>query len=110
MPIGDKNVFPAVVVVVQETDAKPQKRNADRAESCRGGPIVKRAVAVIVIKIVRIVREIRLDQIWKTIVIVVAEIHTHPRLFAAVIAERHTGRYRNFRKRFALIVVIEQTR
>src|SRR5260370_20593806 len=110
MPIGDKNVFPAVVVVVQETDTKPKKRNTDRAEACRARPIVERAVPVIVIEIVRVVREIRFDQVWKTVVIVVAEIHTHSRLFAAVFAERHTGRYRNFRERFALIVVIEQTR
>src|SRR5260370_11247380 len=59
---------------------------------------------------VRIKRKFFLDKVGKAIITLVAKTTPHPRLFAAVFAERHTGRYRNFRKRFACIVVIEQAR
>ena len=60
MPIGDKNIRPAVVVVIEKFQPKAEKRNAHGAESGSRLLVGEFAGAVVVIEIVGVVGKIGL--------------------------------------------------
>src|SRR5947207_10663200 len=108
MSVSNKNVFPPIIVEVEELYSECKKRNADRPESRRAGHISELAVVIVVIEVVSIVGKIGLHNIGPAIIVVVCGINPHACLFPAICAIRHTHLAAYFGEATLAIVVIEQ--
>ena len=107
--ISHKDVFPSVVVVVEESNPKPQKGHTDGGETRGAAEIVEGPVAVVVIEVVRVVGKICFHQVQPSVVVVIAKIHTHAGLLASVSAEGDSGRHAHFGESPIPVVVVEKT-
>ena len=106
MPIGNENIRPAVVVIVEKLRPKPQIRTAHPSDPRRSCLVGKFAIVIVVIKIVGIVGKIRLHNVRPPVAIVIRRIDAHPRLLVTVrtILGAHLG------KSALAVVVIQQAR
>src|SRR5207302_1856989 len=103
------DVFPSVVVVVEESDSKPKKGHTDGGETRGTAEIVEGPVAVVVIEVVRVVGKICYHQVQPAVVVVIAKIHTHAGLLASVSAEGDSGGHAHFGESPIPVVVVEKT-
>ena len=90
MTIRHDQIQPTVIVIIQEAGAPTKKRKCDLAESGEISHVSEIRIAVIVIKHIRIVREIRDLETDPARVIVITDRNSHPRLLASVLVQRHT--------------------
>ena len=107
VPIGDEHVLPAIVVEIDELCSKAQERNADRAQAAPARHICELSIVVVVIKIVCIIREVGLNNVGPTIVIVVGRINPHASLLAPVRAVSHSGFHTHFSESATAVVVVQ---
>ena len=105
--VGDEDVGPAIVVVVEKLRAKAQIRIADRSNARRAGHVSELAVAIVVIEIVFIVGEIGLHYVGPAVAIVVRGINAHAGLFVAVGTVGYSGLGADFGESSLAIVVVE---
>src|SRR5437773_2234581 len=108
MSVSDKNIFPSVIVEVEELYSECKKRNANRPESRRAGHVSELAVVIVVIEVVSVVGKIGLHNIGPPVIVVVCGINAHPGLFPAICAIRHAHLAAYFGETALAIVVIEQ--
>src|SRR6185369_7179916 len=89
MSIHNKQIEPPIVVVVDKTRTPTKKRNRNFTKpglKCHVGEVV---VAVVVVKNVRIVREVGDMEIDAPVVVIITDSETHSRLLAPVLIQRH---------------------
>ena len=110
MAVGDENVFPPIIVVVEELHAKTKKRNADGPDTRRAGQVGELAVVIVVIEVVGIVGEVGFHDIGPAVVIVIRRVNTHAGLLAAINAIGHAGHDSRLCEAALAVVVIKQAR
>ena len=108
MPIGDKNIRPAVIVVIEKFQAEAEKRDAHWAESGSRLLVGEFAGAVVVIEIVGVVGKIGLGQVRPAIVIIIGHVHSHACLLAPIFAVSDAGLRAHLGQMSLAIVVIHQ--
>ena len=92
MTLRDEDIFPAVVVVIEQAACSSRRRQALRRPT--PDTLVtsrKRAVAVVAKEHVALVGEIRHDDIGTAIVVEVGKIDAHPGEGLAVLVEADAG-------------------
>lgn len=104
--VGHEEVRPAIVVIVDESHS-PSHMVRMGSQPGRKGRIAKCAVAIIVIKVRRIVGEIGLGEVEEAILVVVTRRDTHARLGLAVSAVGDTRHKRQVRERAVMVVVVQ---
>src|SRR5690348_2272398 len=72
--VGNEDVLPSVVVVIEELHAKPEEGDADGTDARRSCQVGKLAVLVIVVKVVSVIGKVGLDDVGPAIVIVVGRV------------------------------------
>src|SRR6185369_4525501 len=87
MSIHNEQVEPAIVVIIDKTRAPTQKRNRNFTKSGLKRYVCEIVVAVVVIKNVRIVREVGDMKIDAAVVVIITDGETHSRLFAAILIQ-----------------------
>src|ERR1700745_150436 len=103
-----ENVWPAVVVVIEELHTKTQKGNAHRAEAGRASQVGELSGVVVVIESVGVIGKVGLDDVGPAVVIVVGGIHAHAGLFAAIRTIGDPGSHANFAEAALAIIVVKQ--
>src|SRR5688572_7492437 len=91
MTIGNKQIHPAVVVVVEKLRPPANVWQARGRDLRSIRKIRKRILAVVMIERVVLVCEVRNEQVEFSIVIVVANGHAHTTLFAAILVDGSPG-------------------
>src|SRR5450432_3039019 len=104
MPVDLHDVLPAIVIDVNEPTA-PRNILIVNADTRRERNITKGSVAVVVIEVAGVVREVRLEDVEPPVAVVVRYSHTHTRLFVAVLAIGATRNYCNIGEGAVVIVV-----
>src|ERR1043165_4842109 len=89
MSIHNKQIEPAIVVVVDKTRSPTQKRNRNFTKPGLKCYVSKIVVAVVVIKNIRIVREVGDMKIHATVVVTITNSESHPSLLATILIQRH---------------------
>jgi len=77
VPNGDKDVEPAVIVVVEEPSAETKHVGGRTCDSCLMTDVPEPALAVVVEHVIRILLKIGDEQVQPAIVIVVAQRYAH---------------------------------
>src|ERR1051325_6421499 len=110
MTIDHQQVGPAIVVIIEKPCAPANVGQTYRSHFGGIRDIGEGTLTVVVIESVVIIVEVRDEQIEPSVVIIIAERHTHAALFAAVFVYRHAGGKSNLLKRAISVVVIEKVR
>src|SRR5690348_9814772 len=84
MPVSNENIFPSVIVEINELHPKRQERRADGAKPGWSGEVGKAAAVIVVVQIVLVVGKISLSDIGPAIVIVIFRVDSHACLFPAI--------------------------
>src|SRR5438105_14204540 len=84
--LGDEEIFPAIVVIVEETGAPPRVGHGEAGDTGSEAGVSKSAVAIGVVEGVALVGEIRHDQSGPASVSILGEIETHASVSPAVAA------------------------
>ena len=108
MTVGDEDVFPSVVIEIEEFRAEPQEGNADGTNSRGPSHVGELAVVVIVVEIVSIVRKIGFDDVRPPVIVIVSGIDAHAGLFTAVRTVSHSSLGAHFTKTAFAVVVVKQ--
>src|SRR5207249_8225895 len=82
--LGDEEIFPAIVVIVEETDAPPRVGHGEAGDTGSEAGVSKSGVAIVLVEGVALVGEIRDDQIGPAIVIIIGEIYNYASVSLAV--------------------------
>jgi len=108
--VGDENVGPAVVVVIEKLHAKTQIGIADGAHARRARKVGELAIAIVVIEIVVIVGKVVLRDVRPAIAIIVGRVDAHAGLFSPVGTVGHACLGTDLAESTLAVVVIEQAR
>src|SRR5262249_1092805 len=87
MPVGDEQIDPSVVVVVEKFGPPADIRHAYRGDIRFIRDVREGVAAVAGVKRVLVVHELRFKNVKAAVMIVIADSHPHTALFAAVRAE-----------------------
>ena len=85
MPIPHDQIFPAVVVKIDKGCSPPKERDGRLANADLKRDIRKILVAVVAVKCVLIVREVRNMEIDSAIIVEIADGESHARLLPSVL-------------------------
>ena len=107
MSVGDEQVSPAVVIRIHEPGAEADIEVTLLPERCLVDDIRERAVPVVSIEGVGLIREVRNEDIQPTVCVVVGSGDPHPGLCDPVETIGAAGEQRNLTER-AIAVVIEK--
>src|SRR5215467_3585207 len=88
--IGEKQIEPAVIVIIEEAGAPTQKWNGRVCDTRGIAHISKTGLAVVAIECVVVVGKVGDRKIHLAIAVVVADSNSHRRLLAAFVVERET--------------------
>ena len=92
MAVRDEDIKGAVVVIVDEAGAEAHVERARLPQSGLVDRVRERAVSVVAIERVRLVRQVRHEDVEQAVTVVVACVHAHARLGHAVEAVRAPGK------------------
>lgn len=109
MPVSHEDIRPAVMIEIDESDS-PAHQVWVGAEPGRERHITEGTIAVVVIKIGRVVGEVRLGDIEVSIVVAVRNGNPHSSLSFTVAAVRHTCHKCLVRERAVVIIVVKDAR
>src|SRR5215831_13222767 len=109
MSVRNENVFPAVIVEIEEAHSPTQKSRAPTQPRLVGN-VAKCSVTVIVVKIRDIALEIRLYNIEEAILVIVSRSSSHTGLLLPVIVEAGSRHYAHVRECTVSFVVVENAR
>src|SRR5271156_6000807 len=107
MSVRHENIRPTVVIEVEKAGAPTDKARVhpNTAMKCH---VVKGAVSAIVVKRARVLLEIRLYQVEKTVSVIVTGVRSHAALLSAVLVVGHPAERAGLRKGPIAVVVVEQ--
>ena len=108
MAVGEKDIFPAVVVEVEKYGAESQILPVG-TEAGGEARVVKSAVAVVLVQGGELVREVSSHNVEPTISVIVSHPDTHAGHRCTVLVEGTAGWDSNFAECAVMIVVVEQT-
>ena len=108
--VDDKEVEPAVVVVVEELGAPANIRQARRGGSGSEGHVDKVLAAFVAVEDVVLLGEVAHEQVQMTVVAKIAHGHAHAPLLTAVLADRDPERKRDLLERAVAEVAVEKVR
>src|SRR5580658_3643174 len=107
MAVGDEDVLPAVVIVVEEK-APEAKRNQRRAANFRARSFIhKQPIAFVVVERKHLVRKISNDQAGAAGAVVIRSVNAHTGARHTIFAEPDAGRNRALFKRAVLLIHIK---
>ncbi len=107
MAVGDEQIQPAIVVVIEKASAKAQHVSRGQRNACGVAHFVEQALTVVMPKVVGGKLEIGNIEVQTAIVVVIAQGNTHGGHGASTGRERHAGRGRGFPECSVLLVVVE---
>src|SRR6516225_3727513 len=107
VPVGDKKVQPAIVIVIKESPAEAQDYFSRFSHSRDGTDFVEETLAIVVPDVVPDRLEIRDVQAKIAVIVVVAQRHAHGCHLVAVAGEPGAARHSHFGERAVMIVVVE---
>ena len=105
--INTEQILEAVVVVIEEKGTPAQPADGRLATTRRIRHVGEEVTAIVVIEGVIVVCECRDEQIYQTVVIVIAARHSHAGVFLAVGIIGHACGYRDFLECAVAPVVVE---
>src|SRR5271156_3573807 len=91
--VGDKNIRPAIQIVIEEKTAEAESEQARTANAGRRGFVHEESILLVVIKRSHLIGKIGDQQARKYAAIVIRSIHSHARARNPVLAERHARSY-----------------
>ncbi len=109
MRLGDEQILPAVVVVIEKAGAPARESERRTAHAGLVGHIAKCAVAVVAKQHVAFVGEIGDHDIGTAVIIVIGEIGAHPGKCLAVLVVANPCQQAGFGESAVSIVVVEKT-
>src|SRR5690242_3069534 len=98
MPLSDQQVFPAVVVIIDETRSPTGMGQRDWSEADRLARVREGAISAVLINGVALIREVCNHDIGPAIIIVVGEIYAHPSIGSAILINRNAAGKADFLK------------
>src|SRR5262249_14106549 len=104
--INDQDVFPAVVIEIDEADAPTEKSCVD-TQSRAVAHISEKALPVVLVKRRYVIGKVGLDDVKKSVVIEVGCGGAHASLLLSILIESRAGGYPDIRER-AVAIVAEQ--
>src|SRR6266550_9333551 len=108
VPVSNEQIGPAVVIEIKKLCAKPEERNADRADSRCACNICELTIVIVMVEIVGIVGEIRFHNVGPAIAIIVSSIDAHARLFSPVGTVSHARFGADLRESAFAVIVVKQ--
>src|SRR4029077_17512521 len=108
--VGDKNIRPAVVIEVHKASSPGNVGDARLSDLRRPARVFKTLVTKIAIEGFGLIGKCRVDDIERSIVIVIAEVDSHVALLEAFAAQSHSSEQRYIGKRAVMIVVVKIVR
>src|SRR5947207_9230945 len=86
MPLRNEEIFPAIIVVIEQMRAPTGKSESRATHARRVGHILEAAFAVVVKEVIAFIRKVRDENVGATVIVVVAEVSHHPcKRFAVLI-------------------------
>src|SRR5579859_1700520 len=110
MPLSDQQVFPAVVVVIEETHSPTGMGQRDWSEADRLARVREGAISAVLINGVALIREVCNHDIGPAIIIVVGEIYPHPSIGSAILINRNAAGKADFLERAVSPIVVKKFR
>src|ERR1041384_5292904 len=110
MTVGDEQIDPTVVVIVEEFRSPPDVRQTDGCNFCRIRNIGKGVWSIAAVQRVVVVVEVRDKQIQLSIMIIVSQRHTHRSLLAPILINGSSRLKPDLLKRAVTVVVIQEVR
>src|SRR5580704_13539388 len=108
MALSDEEIFPAVVIVVEEAYPPSRVSHGHLANASRVAGIAEGAVSVVLVERVALIRQVGDDNVRPSIVIVIGKIHAHASVGSAIQVDRDFGGQTDlFEGSVALIVIKE---
>ena len=108
MRLGDKKVLPSVVVVIEQMRAPAGKSQCGATDAGSVGDIAKGARAVIVKQHVAFIGKVCDHDIGQAVVVIIAEVDSHPRESFAVLVIADAGEQPDFAERAVAVVAVEE--
>src|SRR5580692_5158458 len=105
VPLGDKQIFPAVIVEVFETHAPARASTREHAQASFEAAITERTAAVVVINTVNLSGQFGHDNVWPTVVVIVLKDNSHTRQPPTVLRQSRSCFETQFGERSIPIVV-----
>src|SRR5689334_425066 len=88
--VGDENVRPAIVIIIEETSTPAQVFDV-RAESSVERPKAKVSIALIAVEVRHVVLKVCLQDIQPAVTVVISGGDSHTRLLAPILVIREAG-------------------
>ena len=92
MRLRHKDVFPAITVIIKETRAPAGECQSCTAQAGLIGHVTKCAIAIVAKEHVAFIGKVSDNDVGKTIVIVIAEVHAHAGEGLSVFVVSHSGK------------------
>src|SRR5215475_407933 len=105
--IGDKDIEPAIQIVIEEETSEAECEQAGAPNSGARRFVDKQSVAFVVVEGQHLVGKIRYQDTWISRPVVVRGIHSHPGARDSVLTECHTGRDTVLGKAFFSVVDVQ---
>src|SRR5437773_9112918 len=108
MPLYNEEIFPAIIVVIEQMRTPTGKSESPAAHAGRVGHILEGAFAVVVKEVIAFIRKVRDDNVGATVIVVIAEVGPHPcKHFAVLIVGNACGKA-DFGERAISVVVVQE--
>src|SRR2546430_6877083 len=110
MPMRNEEVFPAIIVVIEQMRTPTGKSESRATHARRVGHILEGAFTVVVKEEIAFIRKIRDDNVRATVIVVIAEVGPHHcKRFAVLIVGNACGKA-DFDERAISVVVVQEAR
>src|SRR5947208_7266775 len=110
MSLRNEEIFPAIIVVIEQMRTPTGKSKSPAAHAGRVGHILEAAFAVVVKEVIAFIRKVRDDNVGATVIVVVAEVSPHPCKRFAVLIVGNACRKADFGERAISVVVVQEAR
>src|SRR6059058_3982920 len=108
MSLRNEEIFPAIIVIIEQMRTPTGKSESRAAHAGRVGHILEAAFAVVVKEVIAFIRKVRDDNVGATVIVVIAEVSSHPcKRFAVLIVSNACGKA-DFGERAISVVVVQK--
>src|SRR5271165_1949280 len=106
--LGDEEILPTIVVVIQESHAPTGMLHAHEAESGGIAVVVESAVAIVSIERVNLAGQVGDDQVGQSVVVVVRKVHAHSGVCVTFAVHGYARLQGNFFERAIPSIVVKK--
>src|SRR5712671_5538669 len=107
MSVGDEQVQPAIVIVVEKASAEAKYAACGAGYACAVADFIKRTLSIVVPKMIGVVLEVGDEQIQRTVVVIVSKRDAHGRHHIAACRQGHAALQAYFLESAVVLVVIK---